>query len=100
MNPLTGAPWSATNKIRAQWIGVLKKAGIRYRVPDQARHTYASTMLQVGENVEYVAKIMGHEDSATTLKYYARHTHRPPRSGATSLRLPLLQSQVCLPMTY
>ena len=72
MNPLTGAPWSTTNKIRAQWKQVLKKAGVRYRVPYQTRHTYASTMLQVGENLEYVAKMMGHEDSTTTLKYYAR----------------------------
>ena len=72
MNPITGAPWSTTNKIRAQWIQVLKKAGVRYRVPYQTRHTYASTMLQVGENLEYVAKMMGHEDSTTTLRYYAR----------------------------
>ena len=72
MNLLTGAPWTATNKIRAQWIGVLKKAGVRYRVPYQTRHTYTSTMLQVGENLEYVAKMMGHENSTTLLKYYAR----------------------------
>ena len=51
---------------------MLKKAGVRYRVPYQTRHTYASTMLQVGEDLEYVAKQMGHEDSTTTLKYYAR----------------------------
>ncbi|MDB9972544.1 tyrosine-type recombinase/integrase, partial [Oceanospirillaceae bacterium] len=72
MNPLTSLPWSTTNKIRAQWISALKKAGVRYRVPYQTRHTYASTMLQVGEDLTYIAKQMGHADSATTLKYYAR----------------------------
>tara|TARA_B110000914_G_scaffold141752_1_gene124111 strand:- start:1691 stop:1861 length:171 start_codon:yes stop_codon:yes gene_type:complete len=29
-------------------------------------------MLQVGEDLTYIAKQMGHADSATTLKYYAR----------------------------
>ena len=70
-NPNTNEPWSTTNKIRDQWIDVLKKAGVRYRVPYQTRHTYASTMLQVGEDLEYVVKMMGHEDSTTTLKYYS-----------------------------
>ena len=41
-------------------------------MPHQTRHTYASTILQVGENLEYVAKMMGHEDSTTTLRYYAQ----------------------------
>ena len=72
LNPLTGQPWSTTNKIRAQWITALKKAGVRYRVPYQTRHTYASTMLAVGENLSYISKQMGHADSSTTLKYYAR----------------------------
>ena len=49
-----------------------KKVGVPCRVPHQTRHTYASTILQVGENLEYVAKMMGHEDSTTTLRYYAR----------------------------
>jgi integrase len=72
LNPLTNKPWSTTNKIRAQWKQALKKAGVRYRVPYQTRHTYASTMLQVGENLEYVAEQMGHSNSTTTLKHYAR----------------------------
>jgi len=72
VNSNTGNPWSSTNSIRDQWIDVLKKAGVRYRVPYQTRHTYASTMLQVGEDLEYVAEQMGHEDSTTTLKHYAR----------------------------
>jgi integrase len=72
VNPNTGNPWSSTNSIRDQWVDVLRKAGVRYRVPYQTRHTYASTMLQVGEDLEYVAEQMGHENSTTTLKHYAR----------------------------
>ena len=72
VNPNTGNPWSSTNSIRDQWVDVLRKAGVRYRVPYQTRHTYASTMLQVGEDLEYVAEQMGHETSITTLKHYAR----------------------------
>ena len=72
LNPKTGKPFSTTNKIRAQWITVLKKAGVRYRVPYQTRHTYASTMLLAGEDLAYIAKQMGHSDITVTLKYYAR----------------------------
>ena len=72
LNPNTGQPYSTTNKIRTQWISVLKKAGVRYRVPYQTRHTYASTMLAVGEDLAYIAKQMGHSDITVTLKYYAR----------------------------
>lgn len=72
LNPNTGQPYSTTNKIRTQWISVLKKAGVRYRVPYQTRHTYASTSLAVGEDLAYIAKQMGHSDISVTLKYYAR----------------------------
>ena len=72
LNPITGKLWSTTNKIRAQWIIALKKAGVRYRIPYQTRHTYASQMLNAGEDLGYIAQQMGHADISVTLKYYAR----------------------------
>jgi|TARA_B110000908_G_scaffold157358_1_gene197427 integrase len=72
LNPLTGRPWSTTNKIRAQWVSVLKKAGVRYRVPYQTRHTFASQMMAAGEDHGFIAQQMGHADIGVTLKYYAR----------------------------
>ena len=45
---------------------------MRYQVPYQTRHTYASTSLAVGEDLAYIAKQMGHSDISVTLKYYAR----------------------------
>jgi integrase len=50
----------------------LKKAGIRYRIPYQTRHTFASQMMAAGENHGFIAQQMGHEDIGVTLKYYAR----------------------------
>ena len=35
------------------------------------RHTFASIMLSYGENVKWVAVMMGHASTATTEKYYA-----------------------------
>lgn len=35
------------------------------------RHTYASTLLQRGANLIYVAKQLGHSNPATTLKFYS-----------------------------
>ena len=72
LNPLTRKPWSTTNKIRAQWIATLKKAGVRYRIPYQTRHTFASQMMAAGEDHGFIAAQMGHSDIGVTLKYYAR----------------------------
>ena len=72
LNPATGSPWSTTNKIRAQWKQALKKAGVRYRVPYQTRHTFASQMMSAGEDHGFIAQQMGHADIGVTLKYYAR----------------------------
>ena len=44
------------------------------------RHTFATLMISAKENVLWVAKMMGHSDSNTTLKYYAKyvpnHNHK------------------------
>lgn len=48
------------------------KAQIRRRQAYQTRHTYASNMLSLGENALYVAKQMGHKNTTTLFKKYAK----------------------------
>lgn len=59
-NPNTGAAWLGDQSIRAFWTSALKRAGVRYRIPYQTRHTFASMMLSAGESPLWVSKQMGH----------------------------------------
>lgn len=67
-----GAPYQGAEQVWREWKRELHKAGIRYRNPYQTRHTFASFMLSAGENINWLAKQMGHREVTTTLKHYAR----------------------------
>src|SRR5690606_26098168 len=72
-NPYTNEPWTTDGQIRRTlWMHALKRAGVVYRNPYQTRHTYASTLLSVGENPMWVAKQMGHKDWGMIRKRYGR----------------------------
>lgn len=72
LNPRTGKPWSGDQVIRAAWVRILRRAGVRYRNPYQTRHTYASMMVSAGENPVWVAKQMGHSDWSMIARIYGR----------------------------
>lgn len=65
-------PFNDSDNLRERWIRILKHAGVRYRVPYQMRHTYASQLLSGGENIHFVAKMMGHADIEMCLKRYGK----------------------------
>lgn len=72
-NPQTKKAWSTDAQIRRTlWIPALKKANVTYRTPYQTRHTYASTLLSLGENPMWVAGQMGHKDWAMIHRVYGR----------------------------
>lgn len=72
-NPQTNKAWETDAQIRRTlWIPALKQAGVAYRNPYQTRHTYASTLLSVGENPLWVAKQMGHKDWGMIRRVYGR----------------------------
>lgn len=72
-NPRTNEPWSGDGPIRkTMWTPALRRAGIRYRIPYQTRHTYASMMLSAGEHPMWVAQQMGHADWAMIRRIYGR----------------------------
>ncbi len=49
----------------------MRECGITGHVMYDCRHTFASVLLQRCRDVVYVAKMLGHSDPATTLKYYS-----------------------------
>lgn len=73
LNPRTNAPWEGDQPIRKTlWQPALKRAKVRYRVPYQTRHTYASMMLSAGEHPMWVANQMGHADWGMIRRVYGR----------------------------
>ena len=70
-NTSTSKPWSGDNVFRKIYTGILKKAGVRYRGPNQLRHTFASWLLTNLIPLEWIAPIMG--TSVNMLKkHYAK----------------------------
>lgn len=72
-NPRTGQRWVGDQPIRkTMWQPALTRAKVRYRIPYQTRHTYASMMLSAGEHPMWVAQQMGHADWGMIRKVYGR----------------------------
>lgn len=72
-NPRTGEPWTGDQPIRKTlWQPALRSAGVRYRIPYQTRHTYASMMLSAGEHPMWVANQMGHADWGMIRRIYGK----------------------------
>ncbi len=65
-------PFNDSDNLRVRWIRILQHAGVRYRVPYQMRHTYASQLLSGGENILFVAEMLGHADTEMCIKVYAK----------------------------
>jgi integrase len=65
-----GKPLSPINVVRRKFEPTLKKAGIsRIRFHD-LRHTFASILIDLGENPKYIQNQMGHSSIKITLDTY------------------------------
>lgn len=66
--------WKAfnwTKQLRDRFEVLTKKAEVRQLPPKQLRHTFASLMLNAGEDPYWLAKTMGHTNPALTMVVYA-----------------------------
>ena len=59
--------------LRSSMGRMLKRAGLPHITIHSLRHTYATTILNAGVAAQNVAKLLGHKDGATTLKFYAHY---------------------------
>ena len=64
--------WTGDKQIRGRWGRILKLAGVRYRSPYQTRHTFATSLLLLGEPPLYVASQMGHVDATMVYTVYSK----------------------------
>jgi integrase len=76
-----GRPWASMEVHRA-WRRVLLAAQVRYRVPEQLRHTFASTMLSRNAPILYVQQQGGWRSAAVLLRTYARWMPQPSATQA------------------
>ena len=76
-----GQPMNHNNLVSRHFNPALKKAGIdRIRFHD-LRHTYASLLIEQGENVKYIQSQLGHSSPTVTLNVYA-HLMKPAHQEA------------------
>jgi integrase len=70
-NGQSNQPWHYASLHR--WLtGHLKRAGVRHRGPNQARHTFASQMVSNYVSLEWISRQLGHSDTSMVKKHYAK----------------------------
>lgn len=71
--PWTGDQWISDKQVReSSWRRVIRRAGVRYRVPYQTRHTFASILLSRGEDERLVAELLGHTTTEMVRRIYGK----------------------------
>lgn len=67
----TGQPINHTNMRARYFYPALESAGIRKIRFHDLRHTYASLLIEQGENIKYIQTQLGHSSPTVTLNVYA-----------------------------
>jgi integrase len=81
-----GEPLSSM-AVHRSWRRVLVAAQVRYRSPEQLRHTFASTMLSRNAPLLYVQQQGGWRSAAVLLRVYARWMPQPSATQAQPMVL-------------
>lgn len=72
INPRTKRPIRDYEETSAVLKYLCRKAGIRYRMQKQTRHTFASNLLSGGENPAMVAELLRHKTVEMVYRVYAK----------------------------
>jgi len=68
--------WDISKVREGEWTKDLKRAGVAYRKIHQTRHTFCSTLVSAGEDINLVSKIAGHSSTRMTLEVYSKYIPR------------------------
>ena len=77
--------FDAKNIRASGWVKTLKEADIEYRPLYHTRHTFASQMIQNGEDILWVSNMLGHTSPKMTLDRYAKYIKIENRKRGTFL---------------
>lgn len=85
-NPNTGRGWHEAKALNRAFKRDCRAAQVRRRYVYQLRHTFATWALSSGENPSWIAKQMGHTDTAMLFKHYGKWMPQlDPRAGSRML---------------
>ena len=76
-----GTPMNHNNMVNRYFRPALKAAGIEQIRFHDMRHTYASLLIEQGENIKYIQTQLGHSTPTVTLNVYA-HLMKPTNQAA------------------
>lgn len=85
-NPNTGADWHEAKALNRAFARACRDAKVRRRYVYQLRHTFATWALSSGENPAWIAKQMGHTDTAMLYRHYGKWMPQmDPKAGSRML---------------
>ncbi len=87
-----GGPMDLTNLRERIWRAALQRAGLRHRALYQTRHTFATLMLQAGEDIGWVATMLGHTSIEMVIRHYHRFIPNLTRRDGTAMTKQLEES--------
>lgn len=93
-NPLTGNRYNMPIVFWRRFKNLLKLSLLKDRSPNQLRHTFATLHIAAGENVTWVAEMMGHRNVATTLERYNKFRPNLTRNDGSAFDAALGKSQI------
>lgn len=67
------SPFIHSGRINPYWKALLENLGFAYRVFYNTRHSFASIMINYGEDMIWVSKMLGHNNLSTTLQIYTKY---------------------------
>ena len=76
-----GEPLNHNNMVSRYFNPALKEAGLGHVRFHDLRHTYASLLIEQGENIKYIQSQLGHSSPTVTLNVYA-HLMKPVNQTA------------------
>jgi integrase len=80
-----GKPVDPDNMVKREFHQVLKRANLRKIRFHDLRHTFASLLIDQGENIKFIQMQMGHSSAKTTLDRYGHLIPSDFRDAANRL---------------
>jgi integrase len=86
-----GNPFSHDNVVKRHFRPALKEAGLPVIRFHNLRHTYASLLIEQGENIKYIQTQLGHSSPSITLDVYAHLMKAVNQEAACRLEKTILE---------
>jgi integrase len=87
----SGEPMNYSNMVQRHFLSALKKAKIPVMRFHDLWHTYASLLIEQGENLKYIETQLGHSSPTVTLNVYVHLMKSTNQEAAARLEKAVFQ---------